>query len=196
MRLDHLALVEQREPSGRFQNTLNDEHHIRTAGVVFVEAERDIVLQSPWQNALAELGDLLAILDHDGVFADQIDPADVAVEIDADARPVEPRCHLLDVSGLAGTMVTGDNDATVFREARKNGKRRRSVEAIIGIDIRYVLIGLRVSRHFKVTVDSKNLPDRHFHVGHTGDFLYCSGHCSSVASERRNPYAVRLIRSG
>ena len=58
-----------------------------------------------WQNALAELGDLLAILDHDGVFADQIDPADVAVEVDADARPVEPRCHLLDVSGLPGTML-------------------------------------------------------------------------------------------
>src|ERR1043165_9924012 len=92
MRLDHLALVEQREPSGRFQNTLNDEHHIRAAGVVFVEAERDIVLQGPRQYALAELGDLLAILDHDGVFADQIDPADVAVEVDADARPLA-RCE-------------------------------------------------------------------------------------------------------
>src|SRR6185312_777938 len=159
MRLDHLALVEQREPSGCFQNALNDEHDVRAARIVFVEAERDIVLQSPGQNALAELGDLLTVLDDDGVFADQIDPADMAVEVDADAWPVEPCSHLLDMSGLAGTMVTGDDDATVLRKPCKDGKRRRSVEAIVAIDIRHMLISLRVSWHFKVTVDSKNLPD-------------------------------------
>src|SRR5215831_21220623 len=119
MRLDHFALVEQRKPSRCFQNTLNDEHDVRAAGVVFVETERDIVLQRPRQNALAELGDLLTVLDDDSVFADQIDPADVAVEVDANARPVEPRGNLLDVRGLAGTMVTGDDDATVFGKACK-----------------------------------------------------------------------------
>jgi hypothetical protein len=133
-------------------------------------------LQRPRQNAFAEFGDLLTVLDDDGVFADQIDPADVAVEVYADARPVEPRSDLLDVRGLAGTMVTGDDDATVFGEACKYGKRRRAVEAVVRIDIRNVLISPRVRRHFKVTVDSKNLPDRHFHVRCPGDFLHCSGH--------------------
>src|SRR5215470_8316538 len=124
MRLYHLALVEQREPSRRFQNPLDDEHDVRTSGIIFVEAKRDIVLQRPRQDALAEFGDLLTVLDDDGVFPDQIDPADVAVEIDANARPVEPRRDLLDVRRLPGTMVTGDDDATVLGKARKYGKRR------------------------------------------------------------------------
>src|SRR5262245_51978348 len=59
VRLDHLALVEQRQPSGSFQHALNNEHHIRTPGVIFVEAERDIVLQSPGKNAFAKFSDLL-----------------------------------------------------------------------------------------------------------------------------------------
>src|SRR5215472_1484422 len=176
MRLDHFALVEQRKPPRCFQNALNDEHDVRATGIVFVETERDIVLQRPRQNAFAKFGDLLTVFDDDGVFADQIDPADVAVEVDADARPVEPRSDLLDVRGLAGTMVAGDDDATVFGEAREYGKRRWAVEAVVGVDIRNMLISLRVSRHFKVTVDSKNLPDRHFHVRGPGHFLYCSGH--------------------
>src|SRR5215831_11518457 len=127
MRLDHFALVEQRKPSRCFQNALNDEHNVRAAGIVFVETERDIVLQRPRQNAFAKFGDLLTVFDDDGVFADQIDPADVAVEVDADARPVEPRSDLLDVRGLAGTMVAGDDDATVFGEACEYAGTSRSL---------------------------------------------------------------------
>ena len=85
VRLDHAALVEQREPAGGFQHALDHEHHVRAAGVVFVEAERDVVLVGPGQDAVAEFGDLLAVLDDDGVLADQVDAADVAVEVDAHA---------------------------------------------------------------------------------------------------------------
>jgi hypothetical protein len=49
------------------------------------------------QNALAKLGDLHAVPDDDGVFADKVDAAHMTVEIDAHARPVEPRRHLLDM---------------------------------------------------------------------------------------------------
>ena len=45
----------------------------------------DRVLQRPGQEALAELGHLLVVAQHDRVLADEIDAADVAVEIDADA---------------------------------------------------------------------------------------------------------------
>ena len=68
-----------------FQHALDHEHHVRTAGVIFVEAERDVVLQGPGQDAVAEFGDLLAVLQHDRVLADEIDARDVAVEVDAHA---------------------------------------------------------------------------------------------------------------
>jgi hypothetical protein len=37
-----------------------------------------------------------------------------------------------------------------------------------------VLIGLGIGRHFHIAIDPENLPDRHFHVGQAGNFLYCS----------------------
>src|SRR5262245_24058114 len=79
MRPDHAALVEQGQPAGGFQDTLDDEHHIGAAGVILVEAQCDIVLIGPWQDAVAELGHLHAVANDDGVLADQVDTADVAV---------------------------------------------------------------------------------------------------------------------
>src|ERR1039458_6164656 len=174
MRLDHLALVEQRQAAGGFQHALDHEHHVRPAGVVFVEAERHIVLQRPWQDAFAELGDLLVILDDDGILADQIDAADMAVEIDAHQGPVESRRHLLDMGGLAGAVIAGDDDAAVPGEAGENRERGRRVEPVIGVDVGHVLIGLGIGRHFHVAIDAELLPDRHLHVGQPGDFFSCS----------------------
>ena len=176
MRPDHLALVEQRQAAGRLQHALDHEHHVGTAGVVFVEAERDVVLQRPRQNAFAEFGDLLAFLDDDGVLADQVDAADVAVEIDAHAGPIEPRGHLLDVGRLAGAVIAGDHDAAVLGEAGEYGERGRPVEAVIRIDVGHVLVGLRIGRHLHVAVDAENLPDRHLHVGQGRNFLNCGSH--------------------
>ena len=66
------------------QHPLDHEHHVRTAGVVFVEHQGDMGAAGPGQNPFTEFGDLLAVLQHDGVLADQVDAADVAVEIDPD----------------------------------------------------------------------------------------------------------------
>ena len=91
--------------------------------------ERDVVLQRPGQDAVAELGDLLAVLDDDRVLADQVDAADVAVEIDAHAGPVEARRDLLDMGRLAGAVIAGDHDAAVVGEAgqdRERGRRGRT----------------------------------------------------------------------
>ena len=155
MRLDHLVLVEQRQAAGDFQHALDHEHHVRAAGVVFVEAERDIVLERPRQNAVAEFGDLLVVLDDDGVLADQIDAADVAVEVDAHAGPVEACRHLLDMGRLAGAVIAGDDDAAVLGEAGEDGERGRAVEPVVRIELRHVLVGLGIGRHFHVTVDAK-----------------------------------------
>jgi len=54
MRFYDFVLVEQRQAAGDFQHALDHEHHVGTAGVVFVEHQRDIVLQRPGQNAVAE----------------------------------------------------------------------------------------------------------------------------------------------
>ena len=168
MRLDHLVLVEQRQPAGRFQHALDHEHHVRAAGVVLVEAERDVVLQRPGQDAVAEFGHLHAVADDDRVLADEIDAADVAVEIDAHARPVEPRRHLLDMRRLAGAVIAGDDDAAVLGKAGKDGERGRLVEPVIGIDIGHVLVRFRIGRNFEVAVDAEQLPDRHLHVRQAG----------------------------
>ena len=44
-----------------FEHALDHEHHVGAAGIVFVEHQRDVVLQRPGQDAVAELGDLLAV---------------------------------------------------------------------------------------------------------------------------------------
>ncbi|KAH2808728.1 hypothetical protein KXV85_005855, partial [Aspergillus fumigatus] len=128
VRLDHLVLVEQRQAARDFQHALDHEHHVRAAGVVFVEHQRDIVLQRPGQNAVTEFGDLLAVADNDGVLADEVDTADVAVEVDAHAGPVQPRRDLLDMGGFAGAVIAGHHDAAVARETGENGKRGGAVE--------------------------------------------------------------------
>ena len=189
MRLDHLVLIEKRQPAGRFQNALNHEHHVGAAGVVFVEAQRDVVLQRPRQNAVAELGHLHALADHDGVLADEIDAADVAVEIDPHARPVEPRRHLLDVGRLPGAVIASDDNPAVPGKAGENRERGCLVEPVVRIGIGYVLVGLRVGRNLHVTVDPEQLADRNLHVRQAGlrGFclcLCCDSHCSSVPPER------------
>ena len=189
MRLDHLVLVEQRQAAGRFQHALDHEHHVRAAGVVFVEAERDIVLQRPRQDAVAEFGHLHAFPDHDRILADEIDAADVAVEIDPHARPVEARRHLLDMRRLAGAVIAGDDDPAVLGKAGKDGKRRRPVEPVVGIDVGDVLVGFRIGGNFHVAVEAEELADRHLHVRQAGLRFCCERHCSSVAPEcpRRDP---------
>ena len=70
MRPDHPTLVEQSQPAGGFQHPLNDEHHVGTAGIVFVETQSHVVLVGPWQDAVAEFGHLQAVTNDDGVLAD------------------------------------------------------------------------------------------------------------------------------
>ncbi len=131
-----LVLVQQRQPARGFQHALDHEHHIGPPGVILIEAQCHRVLQRPGQQAFAELGDLLAVLQHDGVLADQVDAADMAVQVDADAGPVEPRRHLLDMGGLAGAVIALDHDAAVESEAGQERQRRLAVEAIGRIPFR------------------------------------------------------------
>src|SRR5207247_3338615 len=111
----HTTLGEQSYSARGFQHTLNDKHHVGTARIIFIETQRDVVLVCPWQDAISELSHLHAVANDDGVLANQVDAADMAVEIHAYTRPVETSGHLLDMGRFAGTVIARDNDAAIVR---------------------------------------------------------------------------------
>src|SRR5262249_11947352 len=119
-----------------------------------------------------------------GILADQIDPADVAVEIDAHAGPVQPRSDLLDMSRLAGTVIAGDNNPAVAGKAGQDGKRGRPIEPIVRIEFGNVLFRFGIGRNLQISIDSEYLSDRNLHVRQAGFSCLISRerHCSSVTS--------------
>ena len=164
LRMDDLVLVEQGHLALDLQDALDHEHHVRAAGIVLVEDERDRVLHRPGQDALAVLGHLLAVAQDDGVLADQVDAADVAVQVDAHARPVQPGRDLLDMGRLAGAVVALDHDTPIEREARQNGERRVGIEHVGRVDLGDVLGALAVGRDLEVRVDAEDLAGRQLGV--------------------------------
>ena len=128
-----------------------------------------LVCSAVGQDALAELGDLLAVLQHDRVLADEVDAADVAVEVDADAGPVEPGRHLLDVRRLAGAVVALDHHAAVVLEAGEDGERHLPVEHVVVVHVGHVVVRLGVGGHLEVGIDAEQLAHGHFHVRQAGN---------------------------
>ena len=166
---DHPVLVEQGQLAVGLQHSLDDEHHVGPAGIIFVEHQRHRMLQRPGQQPFAKLGHLLTVLEHDRVAADQVDAADVSVEIDADARPVEPRRDLLDVGRLAGAVIALDHHPAVAGEAGADRHRRVRIEHIGRVEVGNPLVRLAERRHLKVAVDPECLAHLHHLVGRRED---------------------------
>jgi hypothetical protein len=171
VRADHLVLVEQGQLAVDLEHALDHEHDVGAAGIIFVEHQSRRVLQRPRQDALAELGHLLAVAQHDRILADQVDTADVAVEVDAQAGPVEARRDLLDMGRLAGAVVALDHDSSVVGEARKDRHRRVGVEQVGVVHLRHVLGRLAEGRDFHVRVDAEELTGRNLDIRHARDVL-------------------------
>ncbi|MNI03431.1 hypothetical protein D3C73_563340 [compost metagenome] len=169
VRADDAVLVQQGQAALRLQHALDHEHDVRATRVVFVEHQGDRALQRPGQNAFAELGDLLAVLDHDGVLADQVDAADVAVQVDADQGPVEAGGDLLDVGRLAGAVIALDHDAAVVGEARADGDRGLGIETIAVVDLRHMAVARVEGRNDHVGIDAERLSQRDLAVRFQGD---------------------------
>src|SRR5262249_13804098 len=110
------------------------------------------------------------------VLADQIDAADVAVEIYAHAGPIEFGRHLLDLRGFAGTMLAGAYYAAVLSQARTNVECGWAIVTIVSVNIRHVCIALRMSPSSEMPVYSEDVPNRRFHLGQAGNLLHCGGH--------------------
>ncbi len=111
-------------------------------GVVFVEHQRHRVLQRPGQKAFAEFGDLQSVAQHDRIAPDQVDPADMRVEVDPDARPVEPRGHLFDMSRFASAVIALHHHAAIVGKAREDRQRGVRIEHVALIEIGHALVGL------------------------------------------------------
>ena len=97
MRADNPALIQQGQFAVDFQDALDDKHYIRPTCVVLVEAQAAGVLQCPRQNSFSEFSNLFAVIQDDGILPDEVYTADVTVQIDADARPVQSGCDLFNV---------------------------------------------------------------------------------------------------
>ena len=95
--MNHLVTVQQGQLAINFQHPLNHEHHIGTASIIFVKYKRHWILQCPGQNTLAKFGNLLAITKHNRIFTDEINAADMAVQIDANTWPVQPCGNLFNM---------------------------------------------------------------------------------------------------
>ena len=95
--MNNLVAVEQGQLAIDFQNALDYKHHICAPGIIFVKDQCHGILKSPWQNALTEFCHLLAITQHNCILADQIDSADMAIEVDPDTGPVQPCGNLFDM---------------------------------------------------------------------------------------------------
>ena len=158
-------------------------------------------LQRPGQQAFAVFGHLLAVAQDDGVLADEIDAADMAVQVDADAGPVEPRGDLLDMGRLAGAVIALDHDAAVVGKAGQDRQRGVVVEAVGLIHIRHMLGRLAEGRHLHVGIDAERLAHRNRDIGNRrivcrGGGLGChfalSGRCPAG---RGAPPMVRLFGS-
>ena len=165
MGAQHLVLVEQGELAVGFQHTLNHEHHIRAASVVFVKHKCAGVLQRPGQQAFAELGHLSAVTQDDGILADEVDAADVAVEVDANTRPVKAGSNLFDMGRLSGTVIALNHHPTIVREAGQNGACCIGIEPIAFVQRGHVNGGFRKCRGRCVGINSENIAHRHGRVG-------------------------------
>ena len=76
---DDFVLIQKGQFAVMFQHALDHKHHIRAARIIFIKDNRNRVAQGPRQDAFVEFGNLNTIFQFDRVFADQVNPADVAV---------------------------------------------------------------------------------------------------------------------
>ena len=123
------------------------------------------MLQCPGQKAFAEFGNLLVFPQHDRILADEIDAADVAVEIDTDQGPIKPGRDLLDMGGFAGTVVAADHHPPIEGEAGEDCERRVVIKPGGVVEIRDMLARLAEGGNLEVTVDPKGLTDGDRNIG-------------------------------
>ena len=154
------------------------------------------MLIGPWQNAITEFRYLHAVLDDDGVLADQVDTADMAVQIDSHARPVEARCDLLDMGGFTGPVISGNDDPSIEGKTRKDGQRCLFIEQIVRIDVGYMRIRHRIGGNHHIGIESENVLRRNRCIGKIGYVAVDLVHHASSRRDRSGSRRDCLRMSG
>lgn len=113
-----------------FKHALNDKHHIGTARIVFIEYDGHWTLKRPGQQSRLETGNLLAIFQCDYVFSDQVEAADVAVQIDPQTRPIEACRHLFNMRRFSCSVQPLNQYAAVVFETSQQRKRNGRIEVV------------------------------------------------------------------
>src|SRR5262249_58019612 len=89
-------------------------------------------------------------------------------------------------------VVSGHDDAAISGKSGEDRERGRAIEPIIGIDVGYVLVWLRICRHFHVAVEAEHLPDGYLDVRQWRGKFGC--HQSSVREAPAIPDGRKGIR--
>ena len=165
------------------QHPLDDEHHVGAARIIFVEHDGNRVAQRPGQDAFVKLGHLLAVAQLDRVLADQVDPADVAVKVDAHAGPVQMGGHLFDMGRFAGAVIALDHHPAVVSKTCKDGERGVGIELVGRVDLGDAVGAFGKAADFHLGVDAKNLANR----GFFGGFCDLIQHSVRHSQGRANP---------
>ena len=160
MRRDNLVLVHQGQFAVMFQHPLDHEHNIGTARIIFVKHNRNRVAQRPWQNAFVKFRDLLAVLQFDRVFTDQINSADMAVKVHPHGGPVQTRADLFDMRRFAGAMIALDHHPPVMRKPGQDRHRSVRVKNIGRVNFRHTVAALAKAINFHIGVDPEKVADR------------------------------------
>ena len=181
---DDLVLIEQCQLAIMLQHALDHEHHVGPACVIFVEHDCHRVAQRPRQDAFVELGHLLAIAQLDRVFADQVDPADMAVKVDAHRRPVQPRADLFDMGRFARAVIALDHHPAVIGKARQNGQSGVGIELVGRVDGRHAVGRFGKAFDLHIGVDAEHVADRDLF----GGFLQGLSHCRGPSSKASGPW--------
>ena len=180
---DDFVLVHQRQFAICLKDTLDNEHNVGTSRVVFVKHNRDGIAQCPRQNSFVEFRNLNTVAQFDRVFADQVDTADMRIQVHPHRRPVQPRADLFDVRRFTGAVIALHHDAAVVTIARQNRQRSVWIKFIGWINHRHTVAGaLWEGLDLHVRVDAEHLTDRNFFgwfhhrvkisVGHMGASAY------------------------
>ena len=162
VRRDDFVLVQQGQLAVRLKHTLDHEHNVRAARVVFVEHDSGRIAQGPWQDAFVEFGDLLAIAQFDRVLTDQVDPRNVAIKVHTNGGPVQARRDLFDVGRFTCAVIALNHHTAVMAKAGQDRQGRVWVEFIGRVDFRHTAGTFRKPFDLHVAVDTENVTDAEF----------------------------------
>lgn len=163
--VDDTILVEEGELTFYFEDSLDDEHDVGTACVIFVKDEGTRALEDPWEDTFLVFGHLYAFTNDDSVFTDEVNTTNVAIEVDAKTWPIQTSGDLFDMSRFTCTVVSLDEDATIIGKTCEYSECGFGIEVVLGIEGWDVFGGGTKGAYDHFCTDTEGLLDRDVFIG-------------------------------